>query len=59
MGEEQIEYIDPSVSKISSIKGFLKKATDKKLEIESTINPEYIAKLKERKFGTKFTKDWK
>ena len=44
--EEKIEYIDPSVSKISSVKGFLKKATAKKLEIEDTINPEYIASLK-------------
>ena len=45
-GEEKIEYIDPSVSKISAVKGFLKKATAKKLEIEGTINPEYIASLK-------------
>ena len=44
--EEKIEYIDPSVSKISSVKGFLNKATAKKLEIEDTINPEYIANLK-------------
>ncbi len=44
--EEKIEYIDPSVSKISSVKEFLKKATAKKLEVEGTINPEYIASLK-------------